>query len=261
MKKIIVIILFCVCLCGCSKNWKSNVQISSLKYDDDYIIGKMKNLTNKAYNVKIIFKTKSGSFDDNEYCYELLRPKETIDLECLVYGLDDTYNIEVENVELEEFEIPELTYGKIDIDTLEYHFKDIYYAHTLNFVSFKIDIDNNYPYIDEIEYSDDKIEIKGTIENDENQVFYYEDFDAKDEQLTHLYAFIKSDDEDFISKIITKFSLMDSISSTSSDSISIGQILKRKDIAEGYCIKAGNWCIGTDYSESPGFKVFTFDRR
>ncbi len=263
IKILFIIPIMVLCLCGCSKGWKKSVQISSLKYEDNYIKGRMKNLTDKAYDLTITFKVKSGSLIEKKYCYELLKPKDTIDLECIVYDIDDTYKIEIEDVEFNEIEIPKLTTGKIDVETLKYHFADIYKEHTLNFTSFTIDInDKNYPYIDEIEYKNDEIEINGKITKGTNSLYYYETFDTKKDQLKYLNVFVYSKDEDFINAIITKLSLMRSIFTSSNDVFSIMQVLQRKDIDYGYCIKVGNWCIGTDYSSSDdSFISFSFNRR
>lgn len=263
IKILFIIPIMALCLCGCSKSWEKNVQISSLKYEDDYIRGRIKNLTDNAYNLTITFKVKSGSLVEEKYCYEMLKPNDTIDLECIAYDIDDTYKIDVEDVELNEMEIPKLTTGKIDVDTLKYHFENIYEEHTLNYISFTTDIDDkNYPYIDEVEYENDEIEINGKITKGTNDIFYYEAFDTKNDKLKNLDVFVYSEDEDFISTIITKLSLMRSISTSSSDSISIGRILQRKDIDNGYCISFDNWCISTDYSSSYGsFIRFSFERR
>lgn len=263
IKILFIIPIIILCICGCSKGWEKSVQISSLKYKDGYIKGRMKNLTDNAYDLTIIFKVKSGSLVEKKYCYELLKPNDTIDLECLANDIDDTYKIEVENISLKRRKIPKLTVGKIDTDTLKYHYEDIYEEHRLNYISFVVDIDDKeYPYIDEIEYKNDEIEIKGKITEGTNSFYYYETFDAKKEQLKYLNVLIFSDDEDFINTIITKLSLMPSISTSSNDSISIARVLKRKNIDSGYCIRVGIWCIGTDYSNGDNSLIgFMFERK
>ena len=209
IKFIICMLIFPFILCGCSKKWEKSVQISSLKYEDDYIKGRMKNLTNNAYKATITFEVKSGSLTEKKYCYELLRPKDTVNLECLAYGMDDTYKIKIENVELDNYTIPNLSEGEIDIETLKYYFQNIYDAHNLNFISFTTDIDEmNYPYIDEIEYEKDRIIIHGTISKNNDSISYYETYNIETQELDNLYVLLYTKDDSFTSTIITKLSLM-----------------------------------------------------
>lgn len=261
MKKLFIIIIVLLCVSGCKKEWEKNVQISELKYEDNYIVGRMKNLTDKAYNVTITFKVKSGSLVDSKYCYELLRPNDIIDLECLAYNIDETYEIEIEDIKFEEVKIPQLEIGIINEETLEYHFEDIYKAHELNFISFTANIDEeNYPYIEGINYNGNEINIKGNISNGENILSYTETYDVKSGDLTSLFIFILSDEE-FLNTVTTKISLMQSITRSSSESISILKTLKRTDIEVDYCVKVGTWCINTGFSGNGTIKTYSFYRR
>lgn len=258
IKNLFIILIMLLC-CSCTKSWQRSIQISSLKYEDDYIEGRLKNLTNKAYNVIIKFKVKSGTLQDNQYCFELLRPKDTINLKCLAFNMNETYKIEVETIELEEIEIPELKTGIIDEKTLEYYFEDIYDAHRLNFISFSTDInDKNYPYIGQIKYENKEIIINGIITKDSNKFSYQETFNTENGKLTTLFGIMHSNEDDFTNEIIHGLSSMSSIVSSYVYSSSIESILKRTDIDEGYCVNMFDWCIGAHYSNIGSSKYILF---
>lgn len=249
MKKFLLITLILLCVCGCGKDsWENKIQVSTLKFEDNHIIGKIKNLTDKAYELDITFEVKSGSLVDDEFCYETIKPNETIDFECLTYNVDETYTFKIKDIKLEEFEIPELKAGKLDYETFEYHFEDIEEQHRLNFISFTLDIeDSEYPYIEEIDYLHDKLEIYSEIQQDENLAHFYETYNSNTDELESLRLIISGDD-DFLNETLTDVSLMQSISNSSGESLSVNRALLRKDIESGYCVKIYDWCISTDYS-------------
>lgn len=254
MRKKMIIILICVlCLCGCGNSWKSKFQVSSLKIENNYIVGKIKNLTNKAYDLTIRFSLKSGTLEEGEICYKLIRPNETINLECLAMDYDN-YDVKIKDIEFDEIDIPKLESGEISEDVLKYYFEDINDSHGLNFISFNTDIsEGKYPYISKIIYdeSQNKIEISGKIEKGNNFVSYYETYNSSSEKLTSLMIFIKSDSDEFSSEVLTKVSLMRSLNLNFQNSISMLNALTRTDIEDGYCIKVGtNWCVTNSLSDT-----------
>ena len=252
MKKILVIAFCAFLLCGCGKKedgWEKKIQLSTLEIEDSYITGQIKNLEDKAYKLTLTVELKSGSLTVDNTCYETIKPNETRDLKCLILSdsVTDSYTAEVKTVTLNEMDIPELKEGEITRETLEYHFEDIYDAHTLNFVSLMSSFDDiQYPYIDKIEYKEDKVTFTCNFTKDKNFVSYVESFDAKTSKLAYafFYASVNNDSE-YTNSLLTKISLMPSISTSSSDSLAINRALKRTDIKDGYCINAGNWCIST----------------
>ncbi len=252
MKKILVVALCTFLLCGCGKkedDWKKTIQLSTLEIKNDYIVGQIKNLKDKAYKLTLTIELKSGSLTEEKTCYETIKPNETRNLKCILASnkINDTYTAEIKTIEITEKEIPELKEGKIDRDTLEYHFEEIFDAHTLNFVSLALLMDSmQYPFIDEIEYEKDKIVLSGSFTQENNFFSYVETFNTNTSKLSSAYFYTSvNNDEKFTDSLLTKISLMPSINLNTGDSITINRTLKRTDIKEGYCINAGSWCIST----------------
>lgn len=253
MRKLLLIVVCCLCLCGCGEknDWKDKVQVSQLKLDDNYLIGKIKNTTDKFYDITIIFKLKSGTLEDTDVCYEIIRPNENKNLKCLVYDIDDTYIYEIKDIELTEKEIPVLLEGNIDINALEYYFEKIYEAHQLNFIAFSTDIiDTSFPYISKIKYKDNEITIIGDIIQGSNKVSYIGEYDTTTNDLNRISFYeSRSNDKSFTDSLITRISLMNSIATTSKTSLEIGKALLRTDIEEGYCVIVDNWCVSTIHDD------------
>lgn len=246
MKKIMLLII-CICLCGCSNGWKNKIQISTLKYEDEYIVGKMKNITDKAYDVVINFKLKSGSLEETERCYETIKPKETINLKCLMYGKDETYSFKIDSIELNEIIIPELKEGNINEETFEYHFEEIYDLHTLSFSSLSIEFDTSkYPYAEEIKYDDNKLEIKTEFNTDSNySANIHTTYNTETNELESIYGFINyNNDEEFLEKVILNISLMRFFGGYLGEKSSkIRNALQDFDLEVDHCWVVDKWCI------------------
>lgn len=260
MKRLFLFIasfIMLVILSGCN-NWKSSIDVSTLKIEDDYIVGKIKNTTNNAYDAIMTFELKSGSLTIEQECSEIFKPNEIKDIKCLLLDdVDDSYKVELKNVELKNKEIPNLSEGKINMDALEYHFEEIYNLHTLNFVSFNLidNIEENYPYIEEIEYKNNEIIIKSKITQGENCVDFTGTYSTLDNEMERLsFGMLSSTDEEFIEQILSDVAKMSSIRENGGyNSISIKNTLLRKDIGKAECIKYGNICISAEYSEFINF--------
>lgn len=79
MKKILFIVLCCICLCGCDNNsWKKDFQVSDIKInvtegwsrDDTYITYSIKNISNYDCNaMTAIVEFQSGSLTVEETIY------------------------------------------------------------------------------------------------------------------------------------------------------------------------------------------------
>ena len=264
-KYLLILALFSILflITGCGNSWKSNFEISKLKLDDDYIVGKIKNKTDKAFDLEITFDLKSGSLVDNKKCNLVIKPKETKDLDCLATDYDD-YDVSISNIDFKEKKIPDLNNGKIDEDTFEYHFDKIYDNHTYNFISFTLvdDIfEDKYPYLDTIEYDEEnkKIKISGSIMSNTNYMSYTEEFNTITNKLENMSFMIRTDDEEFKSELLTKISLMRSLDI--SNSVEMLKALN-DDIPEGKCYKVGyNWCVSSDIDKETGYYFYFIDEQ
>ncbi|HIU40272.1 MAG TPA: hypothetical protein IAB68_03135 [Candidatus Aphodocola excrementigallinarum] len=254
MKKIIYIVLLAyltLCLSGCS-SWKSKIKVSELTIDDGYVVGKVKNVSNQAYDATLEFELKSGTLKLEETCYDTFKPNETKNIKCIILeDVDDTYNVKLKNIELKEKNIPTLKEGTISNNTLEYHFEEIYDKHTLNFLSISSDYDgNSYPYIDSAEYEEDSLTIKYEIYSLNNTASFTEVYDTNTNELNSFYFTIYGDlDEDFVDDIIASVSIMNSFRNTVTSSTSMLKALSEKDVDPSKCILVDNWCVSPSYEE------------
>lgn len=255
---LILIVIFIVFISsGCSSNWKSKVRVSSLSFEDNHIIGKIKNLTNEAYDLTITIEAKSGSLKEKEYCYITLKPEETKDLECLATKLNESYSLKVDNIDLEKIEIPELKEGNIDIETLKYYFEEIYDKHGYNFASFSTKFKDGYPYIDRISYSENEIEIHGIIATeDKKAIMYYERFNPQNSDFLRMIVLVPKNDEKLINDVALSLMSLSLVSNESS--YSIYEALKKDDIPTGLCYRVGKLCIA-NYSYDDNFKAFDIE--
>lgn len=93
MKKILFVVLCCLCLVGCEKNWKKDFQVSDIKIkvidnwndSNTYITYTIKNVSNYTCNsMKAIVEFKSGNLTVEETIYppifssNPLKPNSTI---------------------------------------------------------------------------------------------------------------------------------------------------------------------------------------
>lgn len=253
MKKVILLFLCIICICGCSKGWQKKVQVSDFTYENDYIVGKMKNLTNKAYKVKIDFSLINGSFVDDDICFDMIKPNEKLELKCYNSDINENYLIKIKNIELTKVDIPKLTEGIIDQKVLEYHFKDIYNSHALNLTSFSSDFtDSQYPYMNEIKYENNQITIKSEFNKDQNAVVIYSEYDTKNEELNCMHGIIAYiNDNEFLKSMVFKIANMKSLNNKSYlYSTKIYNSLLDNNLEEGYCWNIDKWCIKPTKSEN-----------
>lgn len=234
-KKLLIILLVCI-LSGCDKVDK-DIQISELKYNDDYIIGRIKNQTSKNYNLDIIIQTKSGTLVNNAYCHDTIKPYEAKDFKCLALDLDDTYSFKIKKIEKEIFETPKLTYGEIDESTLKYYFENIYNSHYLFMTN--LDIESKFPKFDSIEYKNNNIEFKNTLNyDDQNTLLLIAKYSTKNEELESIHILIGEENQEIENDIILAFSLHEK---DIDNSIKISYVLRK--ISEfGKCTSIGDLC-------------------
>ncbi len=255
---LIITLIITLILTGCGNSWNNKIQASDFKLKDDYIIGKLKNVTDKAYDLKITFSLKSGSIEEDEICHELIKPKQTLNIECISTE-HEGYKVKIKDIKLDERKIKKLKSGEIDIDTFEYYFTNIYKEHLINITGIGgTENIKDWPYISEIEYNEakDTIKISGRItENlgtdNLNYFAYTEEFDTTTGDITDFAAFIRTNDEEFLSSILTKIAFMKSFNKYKSNSIDLLSALKHESIGLDRCLKVGTqWCVSSSIDDT-----------
>lgn len=252
-KQIFSLLLLSICLflAGCGDSWKSKIELTDLKIDDDYIVGKIKNKTDNYYNVTINYEVKNGDFSDNGICILKLKPNAVDDLKCLEMNYDSSYKVEVKSVDFKELTIPKLDNNNLNVESLEYYYKEIYDTHALHLVSLVNSEDRNYPYIDKIIYHDydNSLEISYKYIFNGSNITTYDLYDIKTKETTLFNLFVGNPTEENITSIIVKLSGLIIVDDNTADSYSALKALSRKDIEEGKCVKVGRWCVSTKYDD------------
>lgn len=265
MKKQIVVILIglCLLLVGCGDSWKSKVELTDLKIDDNYVVGKIKNKTENYYDVSIDYIVKNGDFTDDGHCSMKLKPNSVDDIDCVQMKYDSTYSVEVKNVELSELTIPKLDNSNLNEDSLEYYYKEIFKEHTTNMVSLAYDVEDfKYPYIDKVTYlSSGLIEFSTNFKYNGNFVAVTDAYNTTTKKANHIFVMVsKQASSEDISTIISRITLMYSvINDSTSYTFDMSQALKRTDYEAGKCRIFGNWCVSTNYSDT--LMSFYLERR
>lgn len=251
MKKIFLLAILSIGLCSCSNNQKLKndiIQFSELKIENEYIIGKMKNTDEKAYDITIWFNLKSGSIEEKELCTETIKPKESKDLKCRLYhNEDDSFNLKINSIDIKEKKIPTLNEGEINFETLEYYFENISNSHLMNLFSIANKYDYDNPYLDKIEYDGEEIVISGNIKKD--NITFVEFFDVNTEKLTMLSFLIPNNDE-IHKDLIMNISIIPTFSADFNTSTKIVKALSKKDMEIGTCIQIDDWCYYSTASDS-----------
>lgn len=238
MKKIIVLLLIVCIISGC--NNKNNIQVSELKYEDDYIIGTIKNTINKNYNLDITIQTKSGTLINEEHCYVTIKPYESKELKCLILNLDETYKYEIKKIEKKEFDTPKLEFGEIDEKTLKYYFENIYYNHSRLVYDLKYNLnDEKVKYKqDIIEYKDGIISFTNAFEYENNKILSVSEYSTKNQKLNSIGITIENENKQIEENIIQAISFT---SDNATDNIKIYSILQ-KETEYGKCTFVNNLC-------------------
>ena len=224
MKKIFILLIIFL-LVGCTNSWENVVGISSVKYENGYIVGKIQNKTDKFYSVVIHFNGKNGSISSNRVCFVDLKPKEITDLSCLSYDYNEDYAIEIEKIEYKEKEIPKMPVdSKDDVELtkeqLEYYYKKIYDSHLYTYTSVLL-YDNDsyndmseYPHIDKVKLKNGEITITYNAKFNNSNCFLYEVYLAKDEKMKIL-AVTLNENTRKLDSLISNFSNSDFITENS----------------------------------------------
>ena len=209
---IIGIIFFVI---GIGPKWKKQIAFSDLKFDNDYIVGKIQNKTDKHLNVTITFELKNGSIKDTDFCYVNIEADTIDDLECLAYGKDSSYKIKVVDVRIEEIKNKSFKDGEeLSIDEVKDYFKDIYNKHleifglTFNIYEKDFDEELKYPYIDYVKYyakgADSEIYINNPIMYKGDLISVTETYDVNSSDLDRIHITSSSSQEskDFLAKCL-----------------------------------------------------------
>lgn len=236
-----------------SPKWKKQIGFSDLKIDDDYIVGKIQNKTNKHLKVTITFELKSGSIKDTDYCYVNIEADTIEDLKCLAYDKNISYKVKVVDVETKEIKNKNFSNGdKISSRDFTDYFKEVYNEHHKLFYSIfatnEEDFEeiSSYPYADEIEYiiedSDKYLEIKNNLNYKGTLISVYEYFNLDDNKLESLSILYQTNDD--ILEYFKKWLYMGFIDEYSgyNDSYYIRKAIST-DAEEGRCTKVGSYCF------------------
>lgn len=102
---VIALIIIIPAIIAMLESPKNIIRFSELKWENHYVIGKVQNTDpNNAYDMTIYFSYKSGNLKEDGICFEEIGAGETKDFQCLEYDIDETFEIKVDNIELEKIE-------------------------------------------------------------------------------------------------------------------------------------------------------------
>jgi len=108
MKKLLVIAVCCLCLCGCSKDagYEVSELIPNSYLELSYIKGTLKNVSNETCDqVQINVTLSSGTINEDGWIWvESPKPGKSISFNNVLYGGSNTKNIEDYNVKLKNIE-------------------------------------------------------------------------------------------------------------------------------------------------------------
>lgn len=245
----IVVLLMLFITTGCSKTWEKHFEVSKLKIEANNIAGKIKNKDEEAYKLKLLFDLKNGSISDQKECNMIIRPNETIELDCTIIDHND-FDVKLSTIEFEKIEIPALYGGKIDDNTLEYYFYDVYKNHKDNFILFTLINDefyHRYPYMDQIEYikEDNLIFITGTVTKDYNFFSYKVNYNSYTGEIENIQFFFRTKDEKIKEDLINNIAISSFRTLYKDNSKEILEILN-ENIPEEKChIFKDEWCISS----------------
>lgn len=246
-------------------NWKSKFGISNLAVEDDYIVGKIKNKTDEAYDITLKINLKNGSLIEEKNCYMFIKPNETKNIKCISMGFND-YKVKVNDIIFKKKKIPSITGGGITKEALEYYFEDIYEQHTNNFISFASlnrKFDEAYPYIDKVEYDivdKNAVKITGVMGDVDCIVSYGSEYNASNNKLENIYFLITTKDDELREKIIDKISLLSSFSV--GNYVEFKRALSREESSLEYCYKVGtDWCVSSKINEEENRYFYFINRQ
>ena len=253
MKKnllLVTFLLLMILICtGCSDSWENHFEISKFKINNNQIDGKIKNKDDKAYDLELVFNLKSVSLVEQKKCHTIIKPNETIDLDCSAVDYND-FDVNLSEIIFKEKEIPILSNGKINKDVLEYHFYNVFKKHEQNFMLFTVINDefyNKHPYMDIIEYKEDEkvIHIEGTVTKDEDYFSYKVNYDSYTGEIENIEFFFKTKNEELKKEFINNIAIASFYSIYKDNSKEILEILN-EDMPEDKChIFNDKWCISS----------------
>lgn len=265
MKKIIILLVTIIFLSGCGNNWEKKIQLSTLKLEDSNIVGKMKNTTNNAYNVKIIFNLLSGTLEEEKTCEKIIKPNETLDFECYISDIDDSYIFNVKNVELNLIEIPELTENPSE-EAVKYYFQNIYDNHKMNFKFLDVALNSsNSQIFNMIEFENDGLRVYDSFEIDGINFFLSPVYNTNTEKIDYLLGQVNSiDNLSLISEVMKDISILIAVNNEKYVPFAskIEKALLNPNLEDDKCWMISDLCIAAIKSEEDNTYTFAieFDR-
>lgn len=179
MKKLLSICLAAVTLCACSgKSWENKVGISDLKVEENMIIGKIQNKTDRVVEAELAVIGKNGSLEVERTCTIALNPEFVEDLECYAYDFEDDYEVILKDVKVTEY--PTFYERNFqDGDTLTADDFRVYFNGAMeactrfNSSVYRDAVDVEYPYVEECTYyqEDDTAHVTNFGMNGKTNVF------------------------------------------------------------------------------------------
>lgn len=104
----------------------------------------------------------------------------------------------------------------------------------------------NYPYINKINYENNKIEIKTDLKENEKSIYFTTTYNTENNELESLSGIIYNASDSLLNEIAIQISLMNSIRDKYTmeiNNIKFYKALLNNDIKYGRCWVVDNWCI------------------
>ncbi len=264
MKKLVLIFISIFLITGCGGDkWKDTIQFSELKIEDNDIVGDIKNLTDKMYDVTIEFEFKNGDLVETELCSMYLEPNDKTELDCYILNTDSKYEVKVIDVVYEEiptFEDKDFKIGdKLSEEDIKIYFNKALDTHTLFMITLLLDledklvseVDLEYPFLDNVILFEDEI-IKSTLffEANNSNIFLGEDINHITGDYKFIYISIYGDNiEDTTNKIISSLSLNSALNVYTPSYLNLSDYLE-ENTEEGKCYELGKYCYSIERTDT-----------
>ena len=258
-KILLILIIPVLLLSGCKAKYTSKFQFSDLKYDDDYIIGHVKNITDNKYKLEISLELKNGGIKEDAKCNVNLNPKQTKKIKCLSYHNDDvTYEVKIKDVDFKQIPtFEEKNFkddDKISEDDLKDYFEDAFYTHTMfNTSLLHGKTVGSYPYIKNTIYSNDKVQIFN-MDTFEDTAFTSLEYYNKDGSFSSLYIEFSYTTQDEVDSFINNLSLSVSLIDSDLEYSDVTKYMK-EPIEDDMCYKTHGYCISQHNGGVEGNKL------
>lgn len=162
-KKIIVFLLLSIVIIasGCKKknDWGNIFQFSEFTYEDSYIVGEVKNISENDYIAKIEFELVNGSIIEQDYEEIFVSSNSKKDIKLFNNLINTSYKIKIKNVQYEKtMEIDKSEMQYIQEEDLK---KIFYFVNEVHRIC-KYNFSNNYK-VESIFYAPNVSENKSSV--------------------------------------------------------------------------------------------------